>query len=338
MQKRLIDLETRDLRGVEIMAPGTWNGDLYSSADLDAIVTAFDSLKAHVRPPGKLGHDDGQKLAQADGYPAIGWVEKVYRKGAALLADFIKVPARVADLIQAGAYNAISAEIYFDYTHGKTTYPRVLKAVSFLGGDMPAVKDIKSISDVALLYHEPDAESTVHLVRQSVEKEQIVNLKELAESLGLPETATEVEVMAKIAENKAKAEAEPKASVLTDDEARTLRDQVGALTKTLAERDANTSVDSAIQAGKLLPAQRPWAVSYALSDPAGFKSYVESAPRSAVVRTLGTSEGDDEDTQRKTLSEGELAVRQQLGSFAPSDASMLRAKSGTSTVSLIERK
>jgi len=156
------ELETRDVRGVEILAPGVWNSDAYTDADLDAMCHAFTELKGRVDPPGKLGHDKAQKLAQEDGYPAIGWVTRLYRNGTKLLADFSKVPAKVAALIQAGAYNKVSSEVYFDLELDGKTYPRVLRAVSFLGADIPAVKDIRSISDVSALYADVFAASTAH--------------------------------------------------------------------------------------------------------------------------------------------------------------------------------
>lgn len=152
------ELQTKDLSGVEILSPGRWNGDPYSEADLDEIVTNFPLLKGKIDPVGKLGHDGNQKLAQQDGYPAIGWVTKVYRQGTKLLADFKDIPAKVADLIAAHAYDKVSSEVYFNLSLDGKTYKRVLKNVAFLGADMPAVKDIKSISDVAALYKGEDAD------------------------------------------------------------------------------------------------------------------------------------------------------------------------------------
>jgi len=150
-------------------------------------------------------------------------------------------------------------------------------------------------------------------------------------------------VLAKLTELNKKPE-EPKApetqkvAGLTEEDVRSLQTQVGTLTKTLAEREAKAAVNEAISSGKVLPAQRPWAESYALSDPAGFKTYVETAPKSAIVRTLGDSSSDDEDeAAKKVLSDAEISVASQLGSLAPSKESLLRAKSGAATVSLIDR-
>lgn len=146
------ELETVDVPAIEIMAEGTWKNDSYSRSDLDSMVTAFTDLSGKLDPPVKLGHDDKQKLAQKDGYPAVGWVSRLYRKGGKLIADLRDVPKRIADLISVGAYQKISSEIYFDKEVDGTVYPRVLKAIALLGGDMPAVKDIRSIGDIEGLY------------------------------------------------------------------------------------------------------------------------------------------------------------------------------------------
>jgi len=146
------ELETVDVPAIEIMAEGTWNGDPYTRADLDAIVSSFSDLQGRLDPPVKLGHDDVQKIAQKDGFPAVGWVRRLYRKGGKLIADLGDVPKRIAGLISAGAYQKVSAEIYFDREIDGKTYSRILKAIALLGGDMPAVKDIQSIGDIEGLY------------------------------------------------------------------------------------------------------------------------------------------------------------------------------------------
>lgn len=151
----MAELETVDVPAIEIMAEGTWNGDEYTRHDLDSMVEAFSELKGQVDPPVKLGHDDKQRLAQKDGFPALGWVKRLYRKGGTLLADLRDVPRRIADLITAGAYQKVSSEIYFDREVDGKVYPLVLKAIALLGGDMPAVKDIKSIGDIEGLYDDP---------------------------------------------------------------------------------------------------------------------------------------------------------------------------------------
>lgn len=147
--------EVETLHDVDLLAVGTWKGEpsdltIEDEADLDGIVVAFNEMRANpglnYDPPVKLGHDEGQKLIQRDGMPAVGWIRGLKRVGRKLVASVIEdVPAKVAELIKAGAYKYVSSEIYEDYKVGEKTYPFVLRAVSLLGGDVPAVKSINDI-------------------------------------------------------------------------------------------------------------------------------------------------------------------------------------------------
>ncbi len=144
---------TVDIEGMEIFAAGTWNGDPYTEADLDEMVRAHQDLHGKLDPPVKLGHTEGQKfLGQKDGHPALGWIKGLRREGAKLVADLTKVPRALYELIEKGAYRKRSAEIYWDYDGGTgRRYPRVLKAISFLGADIPAVS---TLQDLLALYDE----------------------------------------------------------------------------------------------------------------------------------------------------------------------------------------
>ena len=139
-----------ELKGVEIFSAGVWNGDPYTEADLDGIVEAYPQMPR--RPPVKLGHAEGQKFfGQPDGHPALGWVEKIYREGKKLRADLSGVPDAIIGLIKSRAYDAISAEIYWNYklAEGKIL-PRALKAVSLLGADMPGVTNLQNLQAALL--------------------------------------------------------------------------------------------------------------------------------------------------------------------------------------------
>jgi hypothetical protein len=394
-------LETRSLTGVEILAPGRWNGDDYSSDHLDAAVLAFHELgpdgTGQIRPPGKLGHDKGQKLAQTDGYPAIGWVTNLYRSGLKLLADFAKVPAKVAELIEAGAYDQISSECYFDLSLNDKVYPFVIKAVSFLGADTPAVKDIKSIADVARLFSEanfpgqvvhlaeyaaaepigtddnpdpdndgdddrpgsrnnPDADDgdlaeddlgsllaahdaymsqvntmiagkpgakrvrtflgTARREIAGMKKPPFANntevndmdIKTLAETLGLPATATEAEVLAKIAENKAKAE-EQKTATLTEVE---LRERVATLEATQKSQRIAKLIDDAVLAKKASIGERDELVKIGMLSE---EVLAESLSKRTEIAKLGAPLGRDSDNEDepKEPTQMESTLAAQLG-------------------------
>lgn len=57
-----------------------------------------------------------------------------------------------------------------------------------------------------------------------------------------------------------------------------LQKQIGTLTANAAQSTANTEVDAAIKAGKITPAQRPWAIDYCAREPEEFRKYVSAAP------------------------------------------------------------
>jgi hypothetical protein len=135
----------KGIKGVEIFSTGTWNGDPYTEDDLDAMVSAFSV--AGINPPLKLGHADAQKFfGQKDGAPALGWVERIYRRGKKLLADMKDVPEALYGLIREKKYRKVSAEIYWNFKGGDgTVFPRALKAVALLGADMPAVSNLEDL-------------------------------------------------------------------------------------------------------------------------------------------------------------------------------------------------
>ena len=167
-------LETVELKGVEIFDVGTWNGDPYTDAQLDEMVANTMTLKRKglLEPPVKLGHVDRQDLLEKEGLPAAGWIERVYRVGTKVVADLSHVPARVGELVKAGAYRKVSAEIWprFGRAADGKTYGYVLKAIAFLGGEIPAVP---TLADIAKLYGLADARE-VRAYAQAQQREVVV--------------------------------------------------------------------------------------------------------------------------------------------------------------------
>lgn len=164
---RVPELETRDFIGVDILAAGgpyfgggsPPEGDMWTEAQLEELAATHREL-AEVRSPIKLGHSKDQPLLResglvdAAGAPAAGWLEN-YRVGTGdkagkLLVDLRKVPARLAGLVESGAFRTRSVELasYTPPTPGAK--PRtIVSALAFLGGRMPAVR---TLDDVVALY------------------------------------------------------------------------------------------------------------------------------------------------------------------------------------------
>lgn len=152
-------LETRDILGLEVLATGTFwgqgsppEGDTFTEADLDLMVEAAAALP--LKRPAKLGHNNEQAIIASDGLPAVGWLENVRRVGEKLLADVLNIPAKLADIIEAGGYRQRSAELRFNYrdSDGKV-WPKVLTGMAFLGADIPACA---SLDDIVALYGAAD--------------------------------------------------------------------------------------------------------------------------------------------------------------------------------------
>ena len=93
---------------------------------------------------------------------------------------------------------------------------------------------------------------------------QLVANKTVLDLLGLPEDARTEDVTARIMAFKAGDSA--------------LQQRVAELEKQAASQKAEELVVLAMKDGKLSPAQKEWAVAYALSDPKGFAKFVEKAP------------------------------------------------------------
>src|SRR5262249_55210773 len=97
-----------DTIDLAILATGVHDGRRFTSADLDRIVENHAKLAHAVRPALA-----GVVVAgQADGHPALGWVEKLHRAGDRLVASLSGVPSRVRDILERRAFASVSVELF----------------------------------------------------------------------------------------------------------------------------------------------------------------------------------------------------------------------------------
>lgn len=134
-----------DIKGVEIMSLGTWNGNQITEDMFTQVCEAFEATKEFASVPLKLGHNEGQKFLQEDGLPAAGWVSKVYRQGKKLCADFSDIPTKIYELIKRKAYRKVSVELFMGYKFDGKEFPCLLGAVALLGSDLPAMATLSDI-------------------------------------------------------------------------------------------------------------------------------------------------------------------------------------------------
>jgi hypothetical protein len=139
---------SKAIKGAEVFSVGTHNGLTFTESDLDAIVSSFEALNKAARVPLKFGHNDEQDMT--DGKPALGWVQRVWRDGKKLFADFMDVPTVVFEAIRKGLYKQVSIELLKNYSREGSSYPWVLDAVALLGADIPAVKDLRDLQTLLM--------------------------------------------------------------------------------------------------------------------------------------------------------------------------------------------
>ncbi len=134
------------LINAELFAVGTWNGITFRSADLDMMVTSFETLGLADRVPLKLGHDGNDPRVDPFDQLSLGWVKRVYREGDTLMGE-LDVTDAVAEMIKAGHLRFVSVELLQDVKAGTRVIPWVLDAVALLGSDQPAVGILEALSN-----------------------------------------------------------------------------------------------------------------------------------------------------------------------------------------------
>jgi hypothetical protein len=145
-----------ELKNVELFATGKWGGKQWEFLDLVNMWSNFRKLEGVHKVPLKLGHDDRQVLAQADGAPALGWLSRLQVIGQKLVGDFTDVPRELMSAINAGRYKTVSLELYPEWKetnaehnlHTGVTGP-VVSAVAILGADIPEVRGLADLPRLA---------------------------------------------------------------------------------------------------------------------------------------------------------------------------------------------
>lgn len=240
---------------VEFFRVGRWNGDDYSVHDIADIAKNFEELQEVIKPPVKLGHNESSKINKPieDGQPALGWVKSIAKKGSRLIATLTQVPELVYNAIKEGRYSTISAEIFWNYkpSNGKT-YNYVLKALSLLGADLPAVD---SLEDLAAYLTASDA---------AFEKLRVYSLEvddegKLKNDLKGNEDMEKKEFEDKLAKMQKKIddlEAEGKSTKAENADLKKFKEDQAQRAKEASLEEIKTFCNELVKAGKMTPAVR----------------------------------------------------------------------------------
>lgn len=277
-EKKKMFSDLKAINGVEIFASGEWNEDKYSENDLDQIVTAFEETKAISKPYLKLGHGAKQSLLAHDELPAAGYVERIYRRGKKILADFVDIPSKIFDLIEKRAYTGVSSEIFVNFKSNGKVYPYALKAVALLGA---ATKAVHSLNDILARYSENHQESVEAEMIKAYEFEVSENSEINTTSKEDTDMATLEEVMRQNANLEAKmkslesenAELEKDFSIREEnikklelqvkeykDKFEASEAKILAIEKETREKEIESEVKEYSKSGKIVPAQEPFLI------------------------------------------------------------------------------
>ena len=261
--------------------------------------------------------------------PAAGWVKELELEDGQIKAVVEWMP-RGAQYLENKEYRYLSPVVNVRKADNKaiglhslalTNTPAIegmnpiVNSDNFEGGQHSM--DIKKLAELLGLSEDATEEQVVEALKvclaenrslKETEKqppENVVANKAVCELLGLKAGAAAEDVTAKIMELK---------SGTVDGV--NLAEELKALKQQNAEREANDAVILALKAGKITPAQKEWAKSYALSDPKGFGSFVEKAPQ---IVPMDKIELDDVKALKSdALDADTLLVCKQLG-ISPDD-------------------
>ncbi|MEE9271595.1 MAG: hypothetical protein V3V49_15200 [Candidatus Krumholzibacteria bacterium] len=164
----MTELQVGDLLGQEIFAEGRWtdlsgHSQTWTASDLDDM--EGNAKKVTINAFLKLFHVDKKTHQRIASMFKIGDVENIRHVGKKLVADFKRVPKKVLDLMQIGAFGKPSAEIrptFFDEGLQKQ-FKNVVSAVGVLSAQHPAVTTLTEFRDLfggaqpeALVFAESD--------------------------------------------------------------------------------------------------------------------------------------------------------------------------------------
>ena len=264
-----------------------------SKGEFDVDEGSFQAMKAQITQRGvDLVVDYEHQTLKGVEAPAAGWVKELKLEDGNIVAVVEWTP-RGAEYLKNREYRYLSPVVNVRKTDNKA-----------IGLHSLALTNTPAIENMTPIVNSDNFEGG----------QKNMDMQKLAAALGLGLDAAEEQIMealqAMVAENKSLKEGKQpgdevtvanktvcellglKAGAPTEDVTAKIMELKGgtidgvnvlaelkALKQQNAQRDADEAVTLALKAGKITPAQKDWALSYALADPEGFGAFVEKAPQ-----------------------------------------------------------
>lgn len=283
-----------------------------------------------------LDYDHQTFRSESNGQPApaSGWGHQFeWRDDDGLYLLGVKWTARAKAMIDADEYSYISPVIVYDKKTGEivdvinaslVNIPNLemhavaeeqlarmnaLDSTFINPQEKPAMKLLLALLGLAATATEDEAVAAFNALKLSHQ----THVSALNSALGLkPEDGTAVATTA-IATLKAQATTGDQTTQAT---IATLQQQVTMLSAAQNERDLKALVDQALLDGKLLPAQKDWAINMGKANLASLQSFLRDAPKVAAGLSQQQSQGgtgDAADKDKTKLGEAELAMCAAMG-------------------------
>ena len=275
------------------------DGRAFSNLTPDVIVTAFRADRKDM--PVDYEHATHLRAPEGLSAPAVGWVKDVAVRDGALWGQ-VEWNREGREAVESKAYRYISPVVHPD-----------------------ASRNVVRISSVALT-NDPALYLPALLRRDPTEEENDM-LKAIALALGLPETASEAEILSRLNSNKAEVELLTRKAEKPDPElfvARKDHDvvvelcaqqktEIETLKKADTDRAVTAAVEGAIAGGKVIPAIKDSEIE--LCRAIGVAKYQERLSRMSPIVTPGEDPAarDAETGKSGALSGEELAMCRRLG-------------------------
>ena len=322
---RVLELPAEPPEWVDLIPVGETidarDGRSWTLPDGEAVVAATRDRAGPTDLPIDYEHQAQRDTGAA---PAAGWIKEVRVEGASIRGR-VEWTERAANMIRAREYRYLSPAFLFDAATKRVKALVGAGLVNSPAFDLPALartehepnSEIDSMNEEQLkslreaLGLAADADATAILAAVAVAASGNAALAKVAEKVGLAKDASGDDIVAAAHKAPEGGDFVPRA------EYDRLAEKVNTLEADGAASTATAAVDAAVEAGKVSPATRDWALGYAKSDPDGFKAFVEAAP--AIVspgpsRTGGRAPSDPD----AALTDEELATCRAMG-ISPDD-------------------
>ncbi len=274
--------------------------------DPTAVIASTTALQMNAGLPIDYDHATDFGAPEGRPAPAAGWIRELEVRSGAVWGR-VEWTARAASSIVAREYRYVSPVFQFDPKDGVVT--RLLRA---------GLTNNPNLHLTAIA-----ASRTAAAHNQTKDEQMEFPTQELRELLNLDGDATVADVVAKVRELRAAGDAAASQSTSTHAhdpahyvaiaEFERALTELNALKADRARERAAHTVEDAIRAGKIVPAQREWAIAYCAADARGFNAFAAKQP-SILGENLGLSGQPPADRRADVgLNAAELAICAQLG-------------------------